>query len=76
MLRRPYCMFCRQNGHDEVPATLLGAQSEDRGRTVSWVAICDTHADGWNEGGDWEAPLFVLVERSAFDALAAKVAAR
>lgn len=43
---------------------------------MSWVSICATHADGWNDGGDWAAPMFVLVELGAYNALAAKVAVR
>lgn len=76
MPQRPRCIFCQQNGYD-VPATLLAAQSEDQGQSVSWVPICNSHADGWNDdGGDWDAPIYVLVERRAFDALAARLPVR
>lgn len=45
------CKFC------EADATKFGAQSTDLGKTIDWVPICDGHANGWNEGGDWIAPV-------------------
>jgi hypothetical protein len=53
---RPTCTYCH------TPATRLAAQSIDQGVTVDWVPICDHHADGWNDGGDWDAPVYILVE--------------
>ena len=56
----PKCIFCTQNGYNHA-ASYLAAQSEDRGETVGWVPICTDHADGWNDGGDWTAPMYSLV---------------
>lgn len=53
MTRQP-CAFCAQ------PASFECAQSTDAGQTVSWVLACDFHADGWNEGSDWTAPIFQI----------------
>lgn len=55
----PPCKFCPQNGIKRA-ATFVAAQSTDRGKTVDWVLICVDHADGWNEGSDWTAPMFAL----------------
>ena len=69
----PKCVFCRQNLGVEQDATLLAAQSSDRGQTVKWVAVCADHADGWTEGSDWDAPMYVLVEAAALRQLAERL---
>lgn len=56
----PTCHFCRVNQGQQVRAEFLAAQSADRGATVTWVAICAPHAYGWNDGGDWVAPIFAI----------------
>ncbi len=48
------CHFCNDT------AVFVGAQSEDQGKTVEWFPLCRDHADGWNEGGDWEAPVVTV----------------
>lgn len=55
----PNCIFCNQNGV-RTRATAFGAQSTDCGKTVTWAPICDGHANGWNEGGDWDAPIIQI----------------
>lgn len=62
-VERVLCTFCRENSDREAPATHIGAQSTDGGATVTWTPICGTHADGWNDGGDWRAPVFRLGQR-------------
>lgn len=57
------CVFC------ETPAMFIAAQSEDAGRTVDWVLICVYHADGWNDGGDWNAPVIPLAAPQMAEAL-------
>lgn len=42
------------------PAEFLAAQSSDQGKTRSWVRICRTHREGWNDAGDWAAPVYRL----------------
>jgi len=48
------CQFCAGR------PTHVAAQSTDGGVTVTLVLVCDAHAEGWNEGGDWEAPIYPL----------------
>lgn len=59
-IRRPCCQPCKAGDGVSVPATYLAAQSSNAGKTVHWVRICDDHRDGWNDGGDWEAPIYPL----------------
>ena len=56
----PACELCLSNAGDTTPATHVAAQSSDQGQTVHWLVICDTHRDGWNDGGDWDAPVFAI----------------
>lgn len=58
---RCLCEFC---DHDQL-ATHIAAQSGDAGKTFDWHLICDDHAAGWNDGGDWEAPAFRIGEKVA-----------
>lgn len=51
------CEFCGG------PVVFVAAQSVDAGKTVTWHLICSDHRDGWNEGGDWVAPIFKIGER-------------
>ena len=56
----PHCIFCEANQGIATPARFVAAQSEDQGETVRWVLICTDHADGWNDGGDWTAPMYEI----------------
>lgn len=58
MTNRPNCEFC------DVPreAAYFAAQSIDQGKTVTWAPTCKFHVHGWNDGGDWEAPIFAIGE--------------
>ena len=58
--RRVTCYFCH---HLRVKATYIAAQSVDSGVTVDWKPICASHRDGWNEGGDWQAPVLKIAEQ-------------
>ena len=51
------CKLCKAD------ATHIAAQSEDQGVTVTFVPICADEVPGWNEGGDWDAPVFELGSR-------------
>ena len=63
----PKCEICAGTGVDPVcTAGYVAAQSPDQGKTVAWRLICKFHADGWNEGGDWNAPMYKIGERPAF----------
>lgn len=42
-------------------ATFLAAQSTDQGETARWLPVCAAHVAGWNDGGDWDAPVYELV---------------
>lgn len=53
----PHCIFCAEDGV-KTPAAFLAAQSVDAGATVEWVLICRAHGAGWNDGGDWQAPIY------------------
>ncbi len=53
----PACVVC------DSAASYVAAQSTDQGETVTWVLICQDHRDGWNEGGDWTAPVYRLGDR-------------
>ena len=35
-------------------ATMLLPQSEDAGKTITYVARCDGCAEGWWDGADWD----------------------
>jgi hypothetical protein len=61
MPRYPLCFLCKENYCIERQAEFFAAQSVDQGTTIEWFPICQGHADGWNEGGDWHAPVFRLV---------------
>jgi hypothetical protein len=54
------CLLCEANQGIHRPARFTAAQSRDKGHTVAWFPICEGHADGWNEGGDWNAPVIPL----------------
>jgi hypothetical protein len=45
------------------PATHVTAQSSDEGVTRTWVLVCVGHAEDWNDGHGWIAPVFKLGER-------------
>lgn len=55
----PRCTPCSGNGRDE-PADYVAAQSTDQGKTIHWEIICAHHMDGWNDGGDWKAPVYPI----------------
>ena len=55
---RPACEIDAANDGLIVEAEFIAAQSTDQGRTVTWVCVCAGHACGWNDGGDWDAPVF------------------
>jgi len=57
--RRPRCQPCKQNGNDVV-AEYLAAASYNRGKKITWRRICADCAYFWNEGGDWEAPVYKI----------------
>lgn len=57
---KPHCVFCEANHGVKSPAKFVAAQSEDRGVTIQWVLVCADHADGWNDGSDWDAPMFAI----------------
>lgn len=57
--RRYLCVPCREAGVQNA-ATYLGAQSVDQGETVTHVRICQGHAETWNDGSDWDAPVVPL----------------
>lgn len=56
----PHCVPCWDNAGKLDVAKFVAAQSSDQGQNVSWVCICAGHALDWNEGGDWEAPMFPI----------------
>ena len=47
-------------------AEWLAAQSIDQGKNIRWIPICDLHADGWNDGKDWQAPLYMINTNAPF----------
>lgn len=52
------CDFCGD------AAQFVAAQSESAGKnSVTWRLICVYHRDGWNDGGDWIAPIYILGKR-------------
>lgn len=61
--RTPACELCRANLGEKVRAQFIAAQSTDGGWTVKWIMVCEDHRAGWNDGGDWTAPIFRLAER-------------
>lgn len=60
MKGRPRCEVCWRSHGMRAPAEFLAAQSSDQGKTRSWVRICRTHREGWNDAGDWAAPVYRL----------------
>ena len=59
-VRQPRCKVCWKSDGLWSAAHYLAAQSSDGGHTVSWVTICHAHRGGWNDGGDWQAPVYPL----------------
>lgn len=55
----PICQFCQDAGILR-NAMYVAAQSIDGGRSISWCFTCDDHTQGWNDGGDWSAPIYRL----------------
>jgi hypothetical protein len=51
------CSFCGSEG-EQTGACHFAAQSEDGRNSVSWVPVCDAHAEGWNDDRDWDAPIY------------------
>lgn len=51
-----YCPFCKQDGI-KTPSAYKAEQSSDQGKTRTVVYPCDGHGAGWNDGGDWNAPI-------------------
>jgi hypothetical protein len=41
----------------------VAASSDDGGATYNWLIVCEFHRDGWNDDGDWQAPIYALGER-------------
>ena len=50
-----FCAIDKKN-----PAAYVAAQSTDQGKTITWKLICAGHRQGWNDGGDWAAPVLML----------------
>ena len=60
---RPYCSISVCVG-EKVPAVFVAPQVDEA--IVSWVPICETHADGWFEDSDTpeeDQTLYRLEER-------------
>jgi hypothetical protein len=55
-----YCRFCWANQGASRKATHIAAQSHNEGITITWVPICASEIKGWNDGGDWKAPIYQL----------------
>lgn len=47
------CEPCKENSGLNRKATWRLPQSCDGGKTVTYMAVCDSHACGWWEGADW-----------------------
>jgi hypothetical protein len=56
------CKYCGKQ------ATHVAAQSSDAGNTIDVVFICKDEVKGWNEGGDWKAPIFELGKQVPYKA--------
>ena len=56
---KPECDFCK------LPASYVAEQMVERreGKTVRWRLVCFNHMAGWNEGNDWESPVFEIGRR-------------
>lgn len=54
------CEICKQWGYRGV-AKYRAAQSIDQGKTVTWVYVCGGYVVGWNDGGDWDAPIVPII---------------
>lgn len=61
----PKCTYC------DNPAAYVAAQSMDQGKTVTWMFVCPPHVDGWNDGGDWNAPVLTLARHKGWNKRAA-----
>lgn len=59
-MKFPRCYFCWHTHGRRVDAGYLAAQSSNGGKTLVWRKICKDHLEGWNEGGDWQAPVYAL----------------
>lgn len=60
--RKPRCAVCRSMDGSVTPANFLAASSSDEGKTIKWMTICNFHRHGWNDDGDWSAPVYPLGE--------------
>lgn len=58
MRPKPSCSFCGD------PAKYLAAQSTNAGKTIKWVYACKAHMWRWNEGSDWEAPVYQMIDKT------------
>lgn len=47
------CVACLENGH-KVPAAFSLPQSNDAGKTVTYIDACDMHEETWWDGADWD----------------------
>ncbi len=59
-MKKKFCIFCKINYGIKRKAKYIAQQSEDKGKTITEVPICEGHAEGWNDGGDWKAKVTLL----------------
>lgn len=64
-LVQPACEIHAKNDGIFHRADFIAAQSVDAGKTVTWVCVCHALTQGWNEGGDWTAPVFRIAHNPA-----------
>ena len=60
-------MKCTASDECQMPAEFAAAQSTDQGQTIDWQLICEDHAHTWNDGSDWEAPVYWIVLGAQLD---------
>ncbi len=53
--RLPRCQVCKKRD-----ASFLAGSSSNQGKKIRWNRICSHCIHGWNEGGDWIAPIYPI----------------
>ena len=62
MMPLPTCIPCLNSANPRRhTARFLAAQSLDGGKTITWTFICAGEMLSWNDGGNWDAPIYQLV---------------
>ena len=60
MPRKTRCRACWESAGITNEALFMAGQSMNQGIGLRWIPVCQDHADYWNDGGDWIAPVISI----------------